>query len=86
MGICCVYDGEFFDGLEGLECVNRQPEGEDVEVNVGECVSDVAFSPFSQNYVPVVSFEDVKGWIASHRKKSSQGLILGISEGIHPDG
>lgn len=79
MSVFCVYADDFFDGLE---CVSYQPEGEEVEVGVGECVSNMAFSPFSQKYVPVVSFEEVKGWIASHQKKSNLGLILGNSEDI----
>lgn len=62
----------FFEGLEGFECVSRQPEGEDVEVNVGECVSNVAYSPFSQKSVPVWSFDEVKGWIALHGKNQKQ--------------
>lgn len=73
MGVFCVYDSDFFEGLEGFEVVSRQPEGEDVEVNVGECVSNVAFSPFSQKAVPVWSFEEVKGWIASHGKNQNKG-------------
>lgn len=71
MSVFCAFDNDFFEGLEGFECVSRQPEGEDVEVDVGECVPNMAFSPFSQKYVPVVTFEEIKGWIASHQKNQN---------------